>query len=100
MRGGAGFRRGQTRARAFMRLGQGWIPRLRGRRSWRLGRLQSRLAQVIALGASRPFDVAQARPPFKAEARGGAELPSFAVLDRALVAAQVAAHAASRVVLA
>ncbi len=95
-----GFGEANT-GRALMRLSdKGWIPPAAGQALLEAWRLQSRLAQVIALGASTPFDVAQARPPFKARLAAAAELPSFAVLDRALVAAQVAAHAASREVLA
>ncbi len=95
-----GFGEANT-GRALMRLSEkGWIPPAAGQALLEAWRLQSRLAQVIALGASTPFDAAQARPPFKARLAAAAELPSFAVLDRALVAAQAAAHAASREVLA
>ncbi len=55
-----------------MRLSEkGWIPPAAGQALLEAWRLQSRLAQVIALGASTPFDAAQARPPFQGEARGG-----------------------------
>ncbi len=94
-----GFGEANT-GRALMRLSEkGWIPPAAGQALLEAWRLQSRLAQVIALGASTPFDVAAARPPFKARLAAAAELPSFAVLDRALVAAQAAAHAASKEVL-
>jgi len=63
-------------------------------------RLQSRLAQLIALGAAIPFDPKAARPPFRQRLAAAVGLPDFASLDRALADAQDAAHAAMRAALA
>jgi [glutamine synthetase] adenylyltransferase / [glutamine synthetase]-adenylyl-L-tyrosine phosphorylase len=57
-------------------------------------RLQSRLAQLLALGPGATFDPRTARPAFRQRLAAAAELPDFATLERALVEAQDAAHGA------
>jgi [glutamine synthetase] adenylyltransferase / [glutamine synthetase]-adenylyl-L-tyrosine phosphorylase len=55
-------------------------------------RLQTSLAQLIALGGSYPFDPAEVRLPFKLRLAKTAELPDFTVLDASLKDLQHAAH--------
>ncbi len=55
-------------------------------------RLQSRLAQLIAIVQGDVFDPASARMPLKKRLAAAAELPDFAVLERALLEHQHAAH--------
>ncbi len=62
-------------------------------------RLQSGLAQLIALGGETPFDPAKAREPFRRKLAGAAGLPDFRTLEGALKAAQAEAHAAMGAVL-
>jgi [glutamine synthetase] adenylyltransferase / [glutamine synthetase]-adenylyl-L-tyrosine phosphorylase len=62
-------------------------------------RLQSRLAQLIALCEGASFDPASVRPPFKKRLAAAAELPDFPVLERSLREAQAAAHEAMRQVI-
>jgi hypothetical protein len=63
-------------------------------------RLQSALAQLIALGNTVPFDPALAREPFRRKLATVAELPDFRALEGALKGTQAAAHEAMRTVLA
>jgi [glutamine synthetase] adenylyltransferase / [glutamine synthetase]-adenylyl-L-tyrosine phosphorylase len=60
------------------------------REAWRL---QSSLAQMIALGETIPFDPDKARMPFKSRLAKIVELPDFAVLDASLRDCQHEAHA-------
>jgi [glutamine synthetase] adenylyltransferase / [glutamine synthetase]-adenylyl-L-tyrosine phosphorylase len=59
------------------------------REAWRL---QSSLAQMIALGETAPFDPEKARKPFKSRLAKIVELPDFAVLDASLRDFQQEAH--------
>ncbi|MFM9974737.1 MAG: bifunctional [glutamine synthetase] adenylyltransferase/[glutamine synthetase]-adenylyl-L-tyrosine phosphorylase, partial [Beijerinckiaceae bacterium] len=59
------------------------------REAWRL---QSGLAQMIALGGSIPFDPDHVRAPFKLRLAKTVQLPDFAVLDASLRALQEQAH--------
>jgi glutamate-ammonia-ligase adenylyltransferase len=87
--------------RALKRLAErGHLPAAGAEALLEAWRLQSRLAQLIALGATQPFDPAAARPAFLKRLAAAASLPSFSVLERALAEAQDAAHAAMRNALA
>ncbi len=55
-------------------------------------RLQSMLAQMIALGDALPFDATQARPSFKKRLAATVGLPDFKVLEGALLPLQKQAH--------
>jgi [glutamine synthetase] adenylyltransferase / [glutamine synthetase]-adenylyl-L-tyrosine phosphorylase len=62
-------------------------------------RLQSRLAQFIAIGPGADFDPAAVRKPFRQRLAAAAELPDFAVLERSLHELQRAAHDVMRDVI-
>jgi [glutamine synthetase] adenylyltransferase / [glutamine synthetase]-adenylyl-L-tyrosine phosphorylase len=62
-------------------------------------RLQSRLAQFIAIGPGADFDPAAVRKPFRQRLAAAAELPDFAVLERSLHELQHAAHNVMRDVI-
>jgi [glutamine synthetase] adenylyltransferase / [glutamine synthetase]-adenylyl-L-tyrosine phosphorylase len=62
-------------------------------------RLQSRLAQLIAIGPGADFDPASVRKPFRQSLAAAAELPDFAVLERSLRELQHAAHDVMRDVI-
>ncbi|MGL4635819.1 MAG: bifunctional [glutamine synthetase] adenylyltransferase/[glutamine synthetase]-adenylyl-L-tyrosine phosphorylase [Beijerinckiaceae bacterium] len=62
-------------------------------------RLQSALAQLIALGDAIPFDPAAARPAFRRRLAATVNLPDFKVLEGALLAHQAQAHAAMNALL-
>ena len=62
-------------------------------------RLQSRLLQIIALGASVPFEPTAVRPPFRKLLAGVAELPDFATLERSLRDLQQQAHDVMKVLI-
>jgi [glutamine synthetase] adenylyltransferase / [glutamine synthetase]-adenylyl-L-tyrosine phosphorylase len=55
-------------------------------------RLQTSLAQIIALGDSVPLDINKVRMPFKLRLAKAAELPDFATLDASLRVLQRDAH--------
>jgi [glutamine synthetase] adenylyltransferase / [glutamine synthetase]-adenylyl-L-tyrosine phosphorylase len=62
-------------------------------------RLQSRLAQFIAIGPGAEFDPAAVRKPFRQRLAAAAELPDFTVLERSLHELQRAAHDVMREVI-
>ncbi len=62
-------------------------------------RLQSRLAQLIAIGLGADFDPSVVRKPFRQRLAAAAELPDFAVLERSLQEIQHAAHDVMRNVI-
>jgi [glutamine synthetase] adenylyltransferase / [glutamine synthetase]-adenylyl-L-tyrosine phosphorylase len=62
-------------------------------------RLQSRLAQLIAIGPVAEFDPVAVRKPFRQRLAAAAELPDFAVLERSLKELQHAAHGVMRDVI-
>jgi len=87
--------------RALFKLGErGWLAPAAAQALLEAWRLQSRLAQMIALGATVPFEPKAARAPFRAKLAAAAELPDFGTLEAALAAAQSAARAASKAALA
>ncbi len=57
-------------------------------------RLQSRLAQFVAVSMGGVLDPEAVRTPFKKRLAGAVELPDFAMLERSLKEHQSAAHAA------
>jgi [glutamine synthetase] adenylyltransferase / [glutamine synthetase]-adenylyl-L-tyrosine phosphorylase len=63
-------------------------------------RLQSALAQLIALGGTSSFEPAAAREPFRRKLASVAGLPDFRALEGSLREVQAAAHQAMRTVLA
>ncbi len=63
-------------------------------------RLQSALAQLIALGAETPFAPEKARDPFKRRLAAAAGLPDFRTLEGTLRDRQKAAHDAMKALLA
>jgi [glutamine synthetase] adenylyltransferase / [glutamine synthetase]-adenylyl-L-tyrosine phosphorylase len=56
-------------------------------------RLQSRLAQFIAVSVGGPLDSEAVRAPFKRQLAAAVELPDFAMLERSLREVQATAHA-------
>ncbi len=62
-------------------------------------RLESRLAQFIAIGPGADFDPAAVRKPFRQRLAVAAELPDFAVLEGSLRDLQKAAHGVMREVI-
>jgi glutamate-ammonia-ligase adenylyltransferase len=62
-------------------------------------RLQSGLAQLLAVSGDVPFKVEAARPPFCRKLAAVAGLPDFRALEGALKSAQAGAHDAMRAVL-
>jgi [glutamine synthetase] adenylyltransferase / [glutamine synthetase]-adenylyl-L-tyrosine phosphorylase len=77
----------------------GLLDRARGGALLSAWRLQSGLAQLIALGGEVPFDAATARAPFRRKLAGVAGLPDFRALEGGLRQAQAEAHAAMAGVL-
>ncbi len=78
----------------------GVVPREQGLALIEAWRLQSSLAQLIALGAAQPFRPEEAREPFRRRLAAVAGLPDFRTLEAQLNDAQKAAHAAMRAILA
>jgi [glutamine synthetase] adenylyltransferase / [glutamine synthetase]-adenylyl-L-tyrosine phosphorylase len=62
-------------------------------------RLQTSLAQIIALGNSVPLDVDRVRKPFKLRLAKAAELPDFVTLEASLRSYQEQAHALMQQIL-
>jgi [glutamine synthetase] adenylyltransferase / [glutamine synthetase]-adenylyl-L-tyrosine phosphorylase len=78
----------------------GFLERADGEALTEAWRLQSALAQLIALGAHVPFSPDTAREPFKRRLAAAAGLPDFRTLEGALRDAQRRAHDTMRRLLA